>query len=222
MTNEEKLHILRRFAKIRNMQPTDGARNPVFWTIQTEITEITEDPNETDYYEIVIHHKYYNDATYTDDTKKECAAYINRLLKTINDGPDKADVEKQLNEAKNVADIAKTINELIWILNPAITCTLTGYKVEYVTISDLMFLTKKEAINYLKKYRYRYKNPKIYANTALDCENGMTGKIFDILADCDFWDSICFNNNKQEEEPEIEIRNTIVTRKDLKNKNVAY
>lgn len=198
MTTLEKLQFLAKIAEIRNTQPTDCNRNPVFWLIRNEVEERC-DLSEAEHYSIHLEGKYLAPADYDESDLDTLKEDISSEIENFGLPDDEAAVDwvhDELIAIQEAATNASCIKDIIDAIeqNPTgadvmgYVMDITGYQKVHRVVYDHIFLTKEAAKQHLKDYHYRYTNPQTYANTALDSPE--TEQILNLLADSELWSEL--------------------------------
>ena len=196
MSFTDKLEFMKKFAEIRQTQPNDGNRAPVFWLILNQNLERCGLDEATEY-SLHLEGANLGPAEYDKD---ELESLKQDILSDIeNNYKDELEAQvynsdidgfcKCIGAASDVNDIYNTLEEYDEIADIlGYETDLTGFRWVYTPVMDHMFLTKEAAQQHIADYHYRYKNPKTYANTCLESQYMQT--LFSIIDDPNFWKTI--------------------------------
>lgn len=205
MIDMVKLQFMKTYAEIRQVQPTDSNRNPVFWLIQTQVDESCTGDEGPDNTAIHIEGKYIettdgSDENYEDVRDKLISDITNNFEPdAYADNDDAKELRTRLCQVKSVQDIEdalETYQNVSDAMSYSIDISYT--KKVYRTVYDHMFLTKQAAKEHIEKYNYRYANPRTYANTCLD--SPYMERFFRIIDDPSFWENIIKMAEEQEKQ----------------------
>lgn len=189
MDTLKKLSFLKNIAKLRNSQPNDGNRNPVFWLIQT-LSDESCPLDKADAISVTVSGLYFDTSTYFES---DIIHLQNDLIDNINENIDTSNAcEDDINEviafisnADSIEEIAENIGNYDVIDCMQYKMEVTGSRKVYKPVYDHLFLFKDEAKQHIEDCHYRYTKPRIYANTALDAPK--TEKLLNLLDDEELW-----------------------------------
>lgn len=154
MNNNNAIEILKEFSEQLKTQEYDGntERLPTYWAVQKREKIYHIDPYEAD---IVLMGFSDEPKLPVEDFKKVLANKIRENLNNLNEAADYCDELNGLTDFDDIKSFCEDIKGY-YAFGYDWDVEVVGCNIEWRDIQNEMFLTKKDAKRYIKKFGYRY------------------------------------------------------------------